>query len=46
MGTDDIKILLRNDDTAYGYQCKRCGGFWKVYQNEYHNEGCEKGQET
>lgn len=24
-----------------GFKCKICGGWWKIYQNEYHSKDCK-----
>lgn len=28
------------DGTVYAYTCNECGYSWKIYQNQYHGEGC------
>jgi hypothetical protein len=30
----------KEDNSIYGWQCKECGGRWKVYQNPYHLGDC------
>lgn len=36
-----FKALRRElDNTIYAYTCNGCGYSWKVYQNQYHGEGC------
>ena len=39
---DDLEVIKRgNTEEVIGYRCKVCNGWWKVYQNVFHNPGCK-----
>lgn len=37
-----IPLRREADNSIYAWKCPECEGFWKVYQNQYHNKGCSE----
>lgn len=42
MKKKDVEEIIGNlTGSLVGFKCKKCGAWWKIYQNECHSPDCE-----